>query len=76
MLGPLRNPDVSINIGQENCTGVNVAATIVTCRPPPSQPRSLMGAELPQVVVSLLNNALMAGFSLKTQILIQKVSYG
>ncbi|XP_076468728.1 plexin-A2-like isoform X2 [Babylonia areolata] len=54
-LGPLRNPDVTITVGQDNCTEVNVAATIVTCKPPPSQPHPLIGSGLPEVVVTVGN---------------------
>ncbi|KAL8574219.1 hypothetical protein ACOMHN_027873 [Nucella lapillus] len=54
-LGPLRNPDVTITVGQENCTEVNVAATIVTCKPPPNQPHPLVGSGLPEVVVTVGN---------------------
>ncbi|XP_076447874.1 plexin-A2-like isoform X2 [Babylonia areolata] len=54
-LGPLRNHDVAITIGQDNCTEVNVAATIVTCKPPSSQPHSVVGGELPEVLVTVGN---------------------
>ena len=51
-LGPLRNHDIKVTIGQDNCTNISVAATLITCKPPPSQPHALVGSGLPEVIVS------------------------
>ena len=53
-LGPLRNHDIMVTIGQDDCTEISVAATLITCKPPPTQPHALVGSGLPEVIVSLI----------------------
>ena len=51
-LEPLKASDVHVQIGQEVCVVKSVAADIITCEPPASEPAALVGSGFPEVTVS------------------------
>ncbi|KAK7493969.1 hypothetical protein BaRGS_00014851 [Batillaria attramentaria] len=59
---PLRNHDVEVSIGKEQCTEVKVGKTLITCKPPPTQPHPSQGSGLPEVVVIVGNLTYPIGF--------------
>ncbi|KAK3800854.1 hypothetical protein RRG08_008608 [Elysia crispata] len=50
-LEPLKASDVRVQIGQELCVVKSVAADIITCEPPSSEPAALVGSGFPEVTV-------------------------
>ncbi|CAG5132853.1 unnamed protein product [Candidula unifasciata] len=55
-LAALKNYDVRVFIGKEQCVVRSVVTSVITCTPPPSQPAATAGGGFPEVVVHIGEN--------------------